>query len=186
MTAAQAVVEAFPDRQRAALVDAARGRGEGVQTVEVEAAKAQATVRAATMRIAALRAAEAEIQDEQQAIFDSDAGLRHFRAKAEQASRDAEAARVAAEAACSALQQAWMSAYSQWGGIRQAMKRRDEEEAAPREMPMPEFPGAIGTMSRHWGPWPGGSRAEYESARDRKPGARMSAAEAIAAFDQVA
>src|SRR3954471_22679636 len=87
---AQAVLEAFPDRHRQALVDQARGRGEAVQEVEAEAAGAKAVVDDRTLRVEALQVAEREIGDECDEIEASDEGLLFFRAKAEAASRAAE------------------------------------------------------------------------------------------------
>jgi hypothetical protein len=160
MTAAQATVDAFPDRQRQALVDEARGRGEAVREVEAEAARARATVADRKARVDALRVAEQEIQGESDAIFASDAGIAHFTAKAQEASRAAEAARTAAEEACSALKVAWTEAESQWGQLRRAWKRRGEDERAPQIVPRPDFPAPVGSTLGYKNPWPGGRRPE--------------------------
>lgn len=111
-----------------------------------------------------MQAAEREIESEQEAIRDSDDGVRYFTVRAEQASRDAEAARKAAGEACSALQMAWRDAESQWGLLRRSYKHRGQEEGAPREVPRPDMPPPITTMSAHYHPWPGGRRPESEQA----------------------
>src|SRR5947208_7389135 len=172
MTAAQATVDAFPDRQRQALVDEARGRGEAVREVEAEAAQARARIADRKARVDALRVAEQEIQDEADAIFASDEGIAHFTARAQEASRAAEAARTVAEDACSALKVAWMDAESQWGQLRSAWKRRGEDERAPQIVPRPDFPAPVGGGLGHPHPWPGGRR--LEDREQATPGARPS------------
>ena len=169
MTAAQAAVDAFPDRHQQALVDEARGRGEAVREVEAEAAQARATVAGRKARSQALSAAEKEIGGEIDAIFASDEGIAYFTARAEEASRATEGARTAAEDASSALKVAWMDAESQWGLLRRAWKRRGEEEGAPRLVPRPDFPAPVGGGLGHINPWPGGLRPEDRQQASARP-----------------
>jgi len=165
---AQAIVAAFPDERQRALVDADRGRDDRVQAVEARAQQAQAVVADRSARIKAKEVAEAEIGEEVQEIRSTDAGLAHFTLRAEEASRAAEAARAAAEEACSALQVAWRDAYSQWAQLRRDHKHTGREEGAPREVPLPDFPGPIGSMSAHHAPWPGGREAHWREQHARK------------------
>jgi DNA repair exonuclease SbcCD ATPase subunit len=158
--AAEAIIKASPDRHREAVIDEARGRGDAVQQVETELAQARATEADRTARIAGLEAAEREIAAEQEAIYDSDEGLEFFTAKAEAASRAAEAARATAEQSRNALEAAWKDALSQWGQIRTAYKRRGQEERAPREVPWPSFQAPVHVGMGHTSPWPGGLRPE--------------------------
>lgn len=164
LTQAQAVVADFPDRHRAAVVDAARGRGDAVADVVADASRAQAVVVDRTRVIDALRTAEKEIETEQQAIEQSDEGLAFFTARRDEESEEAEQLRRAAEQACSALEQKWRAVYSRNTRLRSAWGRRGQEEQAPREVPMPTFSSPISHGLGHLGPWPGGRRPDAEEA----------------------
>jgi hypothetical protein len=163
--AAKAVLLAAPDRKRVAVAAEARGGEDGqVAKVQAEAEGAAAVIRDLESRIEGLQLAEREIGEEAQSIFDSDEGIKHFTAAAEAASREAEAARVDAEAACTALKMKWMEAESKWLALRIAHKSRGDDEHAPRQVPRPDFPPPIPTMSAHLHPWPGGIKPTDEAA----------------------
>jgi hypothetical protein len=157
-------MDAFPDRHREAVKDEARGRGAPVREVEAEAVQARAVVGECTRADRGAGSGRREIEAEIHAIRASEDGIAYFTAKAEEASRAAEAARAAAEQSCNALKAAWKDALSQWGQLRTAYKRRGEGEWAPRDVPWPGFQPPVGSGLGHTRPWPGGLRPDSTEA----------------------
>lgn len=160
MTAAQATVDAFPDRHRQALVDEARGRGDAVREVEADAAQARATVADRGARCQALRAAELEIESE---IEDIEAAeIRFFGARAHELSVASVEAHAAARQALMAAIEARREATAAWSYIRKS--RRQLGWPALSEVPVDDGGSVLSAFEAlaRWAPWPGGRRPTDE------------------------